>query len=171
MLPLKIFSHIPIEELEELYKKEPFTKQARRYLSILEGYRTNLYPNTKRISKLLRVSTKTVRNWIHNWNDYGPEGLIIKKQGGRPSTLSDEEIFEFISIIELNPRDSGFNFSTWTLKTMKDLILKEFEQDLSLSAISRLLKHNDIVKIKPCPMPAKGDQKKKNSSNKILAIF
>lgn len=171
MLPLKLIPHIPIEKLEKIYKNEPFSKQSRRFLAILEGYRTNFYPNIKRISKLLRVSLKTVRNWIHDWNEYGPEGLIIKKQEGRPSTLSDEEITKFISIIELNPRDFGYNFSTWTLKTMKDLILEEFKKDLSLSAISRMLKQNDIVKIKPRPMPAKGDPKKKNNLNRILVIF
>ncbi len=168
MIPLKIVSHIPIELLEELYKNELFTKQARRYLTNLEGYRTNFYPNTNRISKHLRVCTKTIRNWIHDWNDYGPEGLIIKKQEGRPSTLSNQEIANLISFIELNPRNSGFDFITWTLKTMKYLISKEIKKDLSFSAISRLLKQYDIVKIKPRPMPSKGDLKKKEQFKQDL---
>lgn len=171
MLPPKLIPHIAIEELEDLYRNEKLAKQARRYLAILEGYRTNYYPNLIKIGVLLRISPKTVGNWVRSWNQFGPDGLRIKKQFGRPTTLSDENITEFISLIEIHPRDLGFNFSTWTLKTMKGLVQEKFNKTLSLSTISRILKQNDIVRIVPRPMPAKGDPQKKNNSHKVLVIF
>ncbi|MHA1729875.1 MAG: helix-turn-helix domain-containing protein [Promethearchaeota archaeon] len=171
MLPPKLIQHVPIEALEKLYRNETLMKQARRYLAILECYRTNYYPNLRKIGSLLRVSPQTVGNWVRQWNELGVEGLTIKKPTGRPSTLSGEEVNEFISIIELNPREYGYNFSTWTLKKMKVFIKDKFNHSLDLSSISRILKQNDMVRIIPRPMPAKGDPKKKNNLNRTLVIF
>jgi transposase len=59
-----------------------------------------------------------------------------------------------------SPRKSGYNFSTWTLSTIAEPISRKFDEEMSESGISRMLDRNDIVLVKPRPMPAKGDPKK-----------
>lgn len=167
MLPLKVIPHLKREELKKLFQKEKSAKQAKRYLAILQAYRTNYYPDCQRIADLLLVSRQAVYNWIKAWNWEGVEGIRIKKQPGRPQKLTWIEREQLFKIILRSPRESGFNFSTWTLKAISEYISQEFEKDISLSAISRMLARNDIVQIKPRPMPAKGDIKKSAHLNSV----
>ena len=160
MLPLKITPYLEKEELEELLRKERSAKQARRYLAILHAYRTNYYPDCQKIADLLVVSRQTVYNWMKAWNREGLKGIRIKKQPGHPKKLIRAERKHLFKIILRSPRESGFDFSTWTLKAISEYISQRFGTQMSLSAISRMLARNDIVQIKPRPMPAKGDPKK-----------
>lgn len=160
MLPLKITPHLEKEELEELFRENKSAKQAMRYLAILQAYRTNYYPNCQKIADLLVVSRQTVYNWMKAWNREGLKGIQIKKQLGRPKKLTQAERQYLFEIILRSPRELGFKFSTWTLKAISEYISQEFGKDISLSAISRMLARNDIVQVKPRPMPAKGDPKK-----------
>lgn len=156
MIPLKVIPHLEKENLEELFRKEKSAKQARRYLAILEAYRTNYYPDCQKIADLLLVSRHAVYNWIKAWNKEGVEGIQIKKQPGRSGKLTQIEQEHLFKIVLRSPRESGFKFSTWTLKAISEYILQEFGDKMSLSAISRMLARNNIVQIKPRPMPAKG---------------
>ncbi|MBD3255424.1 MAG: hypothetical protein GF383_10040, partial [Candidatus Lokiarchaeota archaeon] len=62
MLPVKVVPHLEKEELEELVREESSLKQARRYLALLQAYRTNYYPDCEAIAELFLVSTQTVYN-------------------------------------------------------------------------------------------------------------
>jgi transposase len=161
MNPLKVIPHIKKEELKDLFRNESSAKQARRYLAILQAYRTNYYPNCRKIAELLVVSRETVYRWIKAWNKEGVKGIQIKKQPGRPTKLSQREKEHLFEIVLRPPREMGFSFSTWTLKAISEYILQEFGKEMSVSGISRMLARNDIVQIKPRPMPAKADPKKK----------
>lgn len=164
MLPIKIIPHLTREELEVRYKKEKNAHQLKRYQAILWAYDTNFYPNVKRIAKRLRVTERTVYNWINTWNKEGPDGLIIKKSSGHPPILNPEEQEEFIEDVLRHPREVGYDFSSWTLKAMAEHMKQKFGRSMSLSGIFRLLKRHNITLLVPRPLPAKGDEKKKRNS-------
>lgn len=165
MLPLKVIPHLKRETLEELVREEESAKQARRYLAILQAYRTNCYPDCKKIADFFLVCRQTVYNWVKAWNKGGLEGIQIEKQSGRPPTLNEEEQEQLFETICKSPRKSGYNFSTWTLSAIAEHISRKFDEDISESGISRMLDRNDIVLVKPRPMPAKGEPKKNANLN------
>jgi len=165
MLPLKAIPHLEKEELEELVQEEDSLKQARRYLAILQAYRTNYYPNCQAIADFFLVSRQTVSNWILTWNEEGLEGIQVEKPPGRPETLNEEEQEQLFEVILRSPRKSGYKFSTWTLSAISKYIAEEFDEDMSVSGIWKMLDRNDIVQVKPRPMPAKADPKKNANSS------
>ncbi|MBD3253541.1 MAG: helix-turn-helix domain-containing protein [Candidatus Lokiarchaeota archaeon] len=165
MLPVKVVPHLEKEELEELAREESSLKQARRYLALLQAYRTNYYPDCEAIADLFLVSTQTVYNWIKAWNREGLEGIRIDKPSGRPKKLNKAEREQLIETILHSPRESGYRFSTWTLKAISNHVSREFDKEMSESGIYKMLRRNDIVQVKPRPMPAKGDPKKNANLN------
>jgi transposase len=165
MLPLKVVPHLEQEELEELVQEEDSLKQARRYLAILQAYRTNYYPDCKAIADFFLVSRQTVYNWIKAWNREGLEGIQVETPPGRPETLNEDEQEQLFEVILRSPRESGYQFSTWTLSAISEYISERFDEEMTESGIWKLLTRNDIVQVKPRPMPAKGDPKKNANSS------
>ena len=165
MLPVKVVPHLKKEDLEELIQEEDSLKQARRYLAILYACRTNYYPDCQAIADLFLVSRQTVYNWFRAWNEEGLEGTLIEKPPGRPKTLDEADREQLFEVILRPPRESGHQFSTWTLSAISEYISEEFDEEMTESGIWKMLTRNDIVQVKPRPMPAKGDPKKNANSS------
>mgnify|MGYP006298921345 FL=1 len=165
MVPLKVVPHLEKEELEELVQEEDSLKQARRYLAILQAYRTHYYPDCQAIADFFLVSRQAVYNWVKAWNREGLEGIQIEKPPGRPVTLSEDQRERLFEVILSSPRKSGHQFSTWTLSAISEYISEEFDEDMTESGIWKMLTRNGIVQVKPRPMPAKGDPKKNANSS------
>lgn len=166
MVPLQLIPHLSYETLVQAFKKEKNARVTRNIQIILQGYQTNYYPNVREIAQLLHLSKTDVRKWIHKWNQYGLQGLQLKKHKGRAPLLTPQEQTHVIEGVCKHPREIGFEFSTWTLKMIAKYILEQFGKHISLSSISRMLKRNNIVQLVPRTRPAKGDAKKNKSLNK-----
>jgi len=166
MATIQIVPHLTKEELLKAFKQEKDARVSQRIHIILCGYETNYYPRVNEIMKFFKISNATVYKWINRWNEDGLEGLQIKKAKGRDPILTIDEKNQHINLICRNPRESGFDFSSWTLNMQANHILEEFGKTISISAISRMLKKNNIVQIVPRTLPAKGDPKKKKSLKK-----
>jgi transposase len=166
MVPTRLVPHLTYEELLQALKKERDARVAQNIQIILWGYEKNYYPKVKEITKLLHISKVTVHKWIQRWNENGLEGLQIKKANGRPPLLTIEEKNQVIKVICKHPRESGFEFSTWTLKMIAKYILDQFGKEISLPSVSQMLHQNKIVQLVPRTLPAKGDAKKKKNLKK-----
>lgn len=101
------------------------------------------------------------------WNRERLERIEIEKQPGRPPKLDEAEQEQLFETVLKSLRKSGYKFSMWTLKAISEHMSREFGKEISESGISRLFDRNDIVQIKPCPMPAKADPKKNAISNGV----
>lgn len=166
MTPTRIVPHLTYEDLLQAFKQERDARIAQNIQIIVWGYETNYYPKGEEIAKLLHISKVTVYKWIKRWNENGLVGLQIKKAKGRAPILTLEEKKKVIEVICKSPRESGFEFSTWTLKMIAKYILEQFGKKISLPSISQMLHQNKIVQLVPRTLPAKGDKKKKKSLNK-----
>lgn len=161
MNALTVTHHVPIQEVERLYKSEPKSKQARRFFAILQLYEGKTLSETALIT---RVSRRIVQSWVHRWNTCGSEGLKAKPQPGRPPVLTEAEEKELVQDILALPRAHGYEFSTWLLKDIAGHVQRKFGKKLTLSGVWRLLQRHKITRLVPRPMPAKADPKKKQSS-------
>ena len=85
---------------------------------------------------------------------------------GSPEILSEEIKSQLIEDVLKSPRDLGYDFSHWTLKAIVGHLEEVYDVKMSISGLARFLKRNNITRIVPRPMPAKGDEKKRISSRK-----
>ena len=160
MLPLKVIPHMPKEELQNLVKHEKSARKLKRLQAILWCYKTNYYVYTKRIASKIYVTPSTICNWVHAWNKKGLDGLKIGRSSGKKPVLDPKEQEEFIRDVTQNPRNLGYEFSTWTLKSMKMHMHAKFGKTMSLTGIFYMLRRHNVIRLVPRAIPAKGDKKK-----------
>lgn len=76
------------------------------------------------IAALLFSSEDTVARCIHAFNRSGLEGLLPQERVGRPAKITEEYLKKLLDLVESDPRDLHYPFSTWTTALLA-LALKE----------------------------------------------
>src|SRR6478752_6132122 len=76
------------DELRRFAAKAKDGAQARRLLA-LAAVQDGM--NRSEAARIGGMDRQTLRDWVHRFNQYGPEGLIDIKPPGRPSKLSAEQ--------------------------------------------------------------------------------
>jgi len=152
-----------------LRPKLSFTKQELDYLtklshsrnqaaSIVERSKIVLLSyqgkNDTEISRELKVSYKTVREWIKRVLDLGAkEGLVDKLRSGRPQDISAESRAWVVSLACMKPKDLGYPYEIWTqrllAKHVRENSIKEGHPDLSKINQGTISKIFNASKIKP----------------------
>ncbi|MHA1896056.1 MAG: helix-turn-helix domain-containing protein [Promethearchaeota archaeon] len=61
-----------------------------------------------------------------------------------------------------NPRDLGYEFSTWTLKAIAAHMYAKFNKVMTLGGVPTMLKRNNIRLVVPRPISVRGDPVKKS---------
>ncbi len=75
-------------------------RQIRRLLALAAVYDGMNRTEAARIGGMDR---QTLRDWVHRFNELGPDGLTNAKGAGRPRLLSDKQMQELSLIVETGP--------------------------------------------------------------------
>ena len=67
------------------------------------------------IREMTNTYDKTIRKWIHKFNDNGLEGLFTKIDYSPMVKIDNDTRKEVVKIAFINPSDLGLKFSTWSL--------------------------------------------------------
>ena len=97
------------------------------------------------ICRMLGCSRQMARYWIaiaragiaHKWK----EPAI-----GRPKTVSKEYLNRLRELASQNPREHGYGFNCWTAQWLSKHLAKEFEIEISVRHINRLLAQMGLSK-------------------------
>ena len=54
-------------------------------------------------AKIGGIDRQTLRDWVHRFNASGPEGLINNSTEGPKPRLSEEQLAQFVKIVEAGP--------------------------------------------------------------------
>ena len=111
--------------------------QARRLLS-LAAVRDGM--DRAQAAKIGGMDRQTLRDWVHRFNEDGPEGLSNRKGAGRPRMLSDEQMAELGEIVTTGPDPATDGVVRWRRVDLQKVIEKRFGVTYSERAISDLLK-------------------------------
>ncbi len=76
------------------------------------------------IATLLFSSEDTVARCIHDFNWSGLEGILPQERVRRPVKITEEFLKKLLELVECDPRDLNYPFSTWTAELLA-LALKE----------------------------------------------
>jgi putative transposase len=101
------------DELRLLAGRVKDANQARRLLALAAVYDGMDREEAARIGGMDR---QTLRDWVHRFNEQGPDGLINVKPSGRPSKLSNEQKEELRQLVEAGPdpaKDGLFAGAAW----------------------------------------------------------
>ncbi|EAC3864659.1 helix-turn-helix domain-containing protein, partial [Listeria monocytogenes] len=112
-----------IRELEKAMNTTDNRRLYERFLAVklvLEGH------TRKEAGHTIGRDEHTVSHYVKNYCHNGIQGLVSKKQSGRPSRLTDEQEAELVQIVAYHtPEEVGFKSrANWTLAIVCDLILR-----------------------------------------------
>ena len=97
-------------ELRRLAAATKNANQSRRLLSlaaVLDGM------NRTEAARIGGMDRQTLRDWVHRFNEHGPEGLKDSWSKGNPPRLSAEQQAEFAQLVETGPDRAVHGVVRW----------------------------------------------------------
>jgi transposase len=125
------------DDLRGLAAKAKDADQARRLLAlaaVCDGM------DREEAARVGGMDRQTLRDWVHRFNEQGPEGLINVKPTGRPWKLSVEQKEELRQLVESGPDPEKDGVARWRCVDLKRVLGERFGVDLSEVSLGRALR-------------------------------
>lgn len=122
--------------LRQLAKRSRCSKQSRRLLSLAAIYDGMSRSQAARVGGMDR---QTLRDWVHRFNEEGPDGLFDRKENGSVRRLSTDQLQELASIVETGPDPERDGVVRWRRVDLKCLIEERFGVSYSARYVSQIL--------------------------------
>jgi len=136
-------------DLRRLAGKTKDADQARRLLALAAVYDGMDRATAARIGGMDR---QTLRDWVHRFNEDGPDGLINVKPIGRRPKLSVEQQEALRQLVEAGPDPEKHGVVRWRCVDLQRVLGVQFGIDLSTVAIGRQLKRLGFSHISARPL-------------------
>jgi transposase len=88
------------------------------------------------IREMTNIYDRTVRKWIHKFNEMGIDGLFTKIDYSPMVKIDNEARKQIVKIASTNPRDLGLKFSTWSLRSLAEGYLTKEDKKIVKQGIS-----------------------------------
>ena len=124
-------------DLRRRAKKTKDNNQSRRLLSlaaVLDGM------NRTDAARIGGMDRQTLRDWVHRFNDQGPDGLCDVHAGGFEPRLSVEKLAELAAIVEAGPDHGKDGVVRWRRVDLQRVVKERFGVDYCERYIGTLLK-------------------------------
>jgi len=135
--PITVRDDFEADELRCMARAVKDANQARRLLAIAAVYEGMDREEAARIGGMDR---QTLRDWVHRFNEEGPDGLINIKPSGRPPRLSADQKEELRRLVEAGPDPQKDGVVRWRCVDLKRVLGELFGVDLSAVRLGRVLK-------------------------------
>lgn len=123
------------QDLNELLQNE-IGRIAQRALIVL--WSSEQIPVSE-IAQRLYVKAKTVRKWIHRYQQDGVEGLYDLARSGRPSLITPGIEQSVFMQVNQPPYTFGYVFAFWTVATLTQHLISKCWQQVSPWIVRRVL--------------------------------
>src|SRR6266536_2317057 len=102
------------------------------------------------VAATMGMARSTVFGWIAKYREGGKPALKARPVPGRPPKLSGLQLAGLYALITgVDPRQLRFEFALWTREMIAELIRREFDVSMSLSAVGRLLRRLGLSPQRP----------------------
>ena len=144
------------DELRLLAGRVRDANQARRLLAIaaiLDGM------DREEAARIGGMDRQTLRDWVHRFNERGPDGLINIKPPGRRPRLSEQQKEALCELVEAGPDPLEHGVVRWRCVDLKHVLGARFGVDLSEVRLGQVLKELGFSHISARPRhPAQNPQ-------------
>jgi transposase len=123
-------------ELRRLARVSKDVRQSSRLLSLAAVMEGMSRADAARVGGMDR---QTLRDWVHRFNEAGPEGLVDQWSPGPPSRLSAEQRAELAAIVEQGPDRAVDGVVRWRRVDLKRVIKERFGVDYDTRYVGKLL--------------------------------
>ncbi len=123
--------------LRRLAAASRHANQSRRLLSIaavLDGM------NRTDAARIGGMDRQTLRDWVHRFNERGPEGLKDRWSRGHPQRLSAEQLAALAEVVETGPDRTTDGVVRWRRVDLQRLVAERFGVAYHERTIGKILK-------------------------------
>ena len=124
-------------ELRRLAKRSKDNSQSRRLLSlaaVMDGM------NRTDAARIGGMDRQTLRDWVHRFNQLGPDGLLDRHAGGVEPRLSAERKAELAALVEAGPDRASDGVVRWRRVDLQRVIKERFNIDFHERYVGTILK-------------------------------
>jgi transposase len=125
------------DELRALARRAKDVHQSRRLLS-LAAVRDGM--DCGSAAKIGGMDRQTLREWVHRFNAFRPDGLIDNWTDGPKPRLLEEQMAEFAKVVEAGPDRETDGVVRWRQIDLKHVIAERFNVDFHPRYVGKLLK-------------------------------
>src|ERR671921_2732973 len=120
---VRMRTDLSASELRRLAATTKNAHQSRRLLSlaaVLDGI------NRTEAARIGGMDRQTLRDWVHRFNQHGPEGLKDTWSKGNPPRLSPEQQAELAQLVETGPDRAVHGVVRWRRVDLQRLLAERF---------------------------------------------
>ena len=118
-------------------------------------------------AKIGGMDRQTLRDWVHRFNAFGPDGLIDNWTEGPKPWLSEEQTAEFAEVVEAGPDRETDGVVCWRRIDLKRVIAERFGVEFHERYVGKLLKTLGFAHMSARPRhPARG-----LSSSRLISLL
>jgi transposase len=135
--PVSVRTDFSAGELRRLAAATKNANQSRRLLSlaaVLEGM------NRTDAARIGGMDRQTLRDWVHRFNERGPDGLKDTWSKGNPRRLSPDQQAELARLVETGPDRAVHGVVRWRRIDLKHLIAERFGVAYHERTVGKILK-------------------------------
>jgi len=151
--------------LRRLAKSARDPRQIRRLLALAGVYDGMNRAGAARIGGMER---QTLRDWVHRFNEAGPQGLIDRKGPDRARRLGQEQLRELANLVETGPDPAVDGVVRWRRVDLQAVIQERFGVVYNERTISKLLVALGFSHISARPQHPKQDERVMAAFKKTL---
>lgn len=141
--------------LRRLARRCGNARQAGRLLALAAVYDGMSRTDATRIGDMDR---QTLCDWVHRFNDEGPDGLLHRKGAGRSSFLTQAQKAELSTIVETGPDPAVDGVVRWRRIDLQRVIQERFGVTYQERSISDLLKELGFSRLSGRPQHPRQDE-------------
>ena len=154
--PVSVRTDFSARELRRLAATTKNANQSRRLLSlaaVLEGM------NRIEAARIGGMDRQTLRDWVHRFNERGPDGLKDTWSKGNPPRLSAEQQAELARLVETGPDRAVHGVVRWRRVDLQRLMAERFGVVYHERTVGKILKQLGFSHISSRPRhPAQDGQ-------------
>ncbi len=124
-------------ELRRLAATTRNASQSRRLLSlaaVVDGM------NRTDAARIGGMDRQTLRDWVHRFNEHGPDGLLDNWSKGSPPRLSASQQAELAQLVETGPDRAVHGVVRWRRIDLQRIIAERFGVEYHERTIGKILK-------------------------------
>jgi transposase len=153
---ITVQTDLSAHELRRLAAATTNANQSRRLLSIaavLDGM------NRTDAARIGGMDRQTLRDWVHRFNEHGPDGRKDAWSKGNPPRLSAAQQAELAQLVETGPDRAVHGVVRWRRVDLKGLIAERFGVDYHERTVGKILHQLGFAHISARPRhPAQDEQ-------------
>jgi transposase len=153
---VKLREDYSAEALRGLARRSKDANQSRRLLSlaaVLEGMERG------EAARIGGMDRQTLRDWVHRFNERGPEGLLDHWTSGPKSRLSLDQLAQLAGIVEIGPEVKTDGVVRWRRVDLKRVISSRFGVDYHERSVGKLLRKLGFSHMSARPRHPKQDER------------